>query len=270
MTLQDKSATCNGALALIRATREARIEPPLRKLVVFILASYADPNGASIRPSLKTVAAHTGTDPRSVRRHVRALEVDGVLVQTSPARQHHPAEYRLVLDALRADTRVHPDGPRADSDVARADSGDIQGGLTSPPTCTDLSQPEDTTARPAARHDGRFDLEAFRAVYPKRGGAQPWSRAVKTANARIRQGEPFNAMIEGAKRYAAHCETAGKTGTQFVMQAATFLGADRHYLEPWAQPTDEAEPSRELHATAYANEAAVRRFREGRKARGTE
>ena len=269
MTLQDQPANCNGALALFRAAREARIEPPLRKLIVFILASYADPNGASIRPSLKTVAAHTRTDPRSVRRHVRALEVDGILVQTSPARQHHPAEYRLVRDALRADSSVRPDAPRADSGVPRADSGDTQSGLTSPPTCSDLKYLPVTTARQAARPAGPFDLEAFKAVYPKRNGSQPWSRAVKAANARIKEGEPLDAMIEGAKRYAAHCETTGKTGTEFVMQAARFLGPDRHYLEPWAQSTDEANTSHELHASAYTNEEFVRLWREGIKTRGT-
>ena len=100
MTLIEQPGKRNGALALVRAVREARIIPPLRKLIVFVLASYADADGSSICPSLKTVAELTGRDIRSVRRHIRALEADGVLVQTKPASRTRGAEFRLMRDAL--------------------------------------------------------------------------------------------------------------------------------------------------------------------------
>ena len=48
-------------------------------------------------------------------------------------------------------------------------------------------------------------------------------------------------MIEGAKRYTAYCEATGKTGTEYVMQAATFLGPERHYLEVWDSPLSKSE-----------------------------
>ena len=56
---------------------------------------------------------------------------------------------------------------------------------------------------------------------------------MKAAGARIKDGSSFEAMVTGACRYAAFCDAAGKTDTEFVMQAATFLGPERHYLEPW-------------------------------------
>ena len=100
--VQGQTANGNGALALIRLAREALIQPLLRKTLVLILASYADPDGGSIYPSLKTLALLTGRDIRNVRRQIRGLEADGLLVQTKPASRTQGAEFRLVIDALDA------------------------------------------------------------------------------------------------------------------------------------------------------------------------
>lgn len=43
-------------------------------------------------------------------------------------------------------------------------------------------------------------------------------------------------MLEGLTRYVRHLEHEGKVGTQFVLQAATFLGPERRYEEPWELP----------------------------------
>ena len=150
----------NGALALMRAIRDAEIAPPNRKLVLLMLATYANCEGAGIRPSLETVARLSGLDVRSVRRHVRACRDRGWLVQTEPSRQHRPAEYRISLAALRPDTSVRP-GAAPDrtpesalgSDrtpvSARPDSGVPQTGHQSPGICTDLNRPGAPTASPA-------------------------------------------------------------------------------------------------------------------------
>lgn len=95
---------------------------------------------------------------------------------------------------------------------------------------------EDTSARPQA--NGQHDFEEFKAAYPKRQGSQPWTRAMKAANARIRAGHSFDEMIEGAQRYAAFCDATDKTGTEYVMQAATFLGPERHFINPWTIPQE--------------------------------
>ena len=100
---------------------------------------------------------------------------------------------------------------------------------------------KDPTARLPRRPDENLDFESFKAAYPKRSGAQPWARAVKTANVRIKEGATFDAMIYGARRYSAHCDAEGKTGTQYVMQAATFLGPGKHFLEPWNPPPGKSE-----------------------------
>ena len=97
------------------------------------------------------------------------------------------------------------------------------------------------SARLPTRPAEELDFESFKAAYPKRTGAQPWAKAVKAANARIKGGAHFCAMIDGARRYAAFCEATDKSGTEFVMQAATFLGPEQHFMEPWDLPPSKSE-----------------------------
>ena len=93
-----------------------------------------------------------------------------------------------------------------------------------------------TGERFLARFEDGADFDRFKAAYPKRAGSQPWRRAMDAATARAKEGHDFDAMIAGAERYARFCGAAGETGTRFVMQAATFLGRECHFLEPWEPP----------------------------------
>lgn len=92
--------------------------------------------------------------------------------------------------------------------------------------------------------DDPGELLDFKVAYPARSGSQPWRRAVKAARARIAEGHTWAEMIAGATRYAAYAEAGGIEGTQFVMQAATFLGPDKQFLEPWDPPKVVAPPAR--------------------------
>jgi hypothetical protein len=76
----------------------------------------------------------------------------------------------------------------------------------------------------------------FKLAYPERAGDQGWRKAVKSAHARIAEGHTTAEFIEGAKRYSAFCQSTGKTGTEYVKQAATFLGPDKPFLQPWHPP----------------------------------
>ncbi|HBC1013025.1 TPA: helix-turn-helix domain-containing protein [Escherichia coli] len=72
--------------------------------------------------------------------------------------------------------------------------------------------------------------------YPKRAGGNSKSAAFKAWKARIREGIKPETMLDGVKRYAAWVSVTGNTGTQFVKQAATFFGPDRHFEDTWQQP----------------------------------
>lgn len=111
----------------------------------------------------------------------------------------------------------------------------------------DADAVRDTTAaaqpKPRARARARARLDAepeelgrLRSAYPRRSGSQPWRRAAQAAHARIADGHTWAEMIDGARRYAAYIAATGREGTEFVMQAATFLGPDKHFAQPWTPP----------------------------------
>jgi hypothetical protein len=87
----------------------------------------------------------------------------------------------------------------------------------------------------------RPTLDAMKAVYPKRAGAQPWGRAEKAIAARLREGVSEIEILDGASRYAAFAKETGIDGTAYVMQVATFCGPEKHFLEPWAPPPTSGE-----------------------------
>ncbi len=64
---------------------------------------------------------------------------------------------------------------------------------------------------------------------------------MKAVKARIKAGTAtWDEILDGVRRYAEFCKTEGKTGTEFVMMAATFCGPDEHYKEKWECAPDEA------------------------------
>lgn len=81
--------------------------------------------------------------------------------------------------------------------------------------------------------------EAFEVAwreYPKRAGGNSKSAAMKAWNARLREGCTEEVLLGGVRRYAAFVRATGKEGTVYVKQAATFLGPDKHFEEPFVPP----------------------------------
>ena len=92
--------------------------------------------------------------------------------------------------------------------------------------------------------DSSDDLQFERAwsLYPKRAGGNSKAAARKAWNARLKAGVSADDMIDGVERYAAFCHATGRTGTQFVRQAATFFGPDLHFEERFDIPANAAKP----------------------------
>ncbi|EEV8078846.1 helix-turn-helix domain-containing protein [Escherichia coli] len=88
----------------------------------------------------------------------------------------------------------------------------------------------------SARQEYSPEFEQAWQEYPKRAGGNSKSAAFKAWKARIREGVTPETMLDGVKRYAAWVRVSGNTGTQFVKQASTFFGPDRHFEESWQQP----------------------------------
>ncbi|HFV9276881.1 TPA: helix-turn-helix domain-containing protein [Enterobacter asburiae] len=74
-------------------------------------------------------------------------------------------------------------------------------------------------------------------AYPKRAGGNSKAAAWKAWKARIKDGVSTVEMLAGVNRYAAYVRTTGSAGTQYVKQAATFFGPDRHFEESWQAPS---------------------------------
>lgn len=110
-----------------------------------------------------------------------------------------------------------------------------------PPREEEEEEGNTTAAARPTRAPEPPEFGALWAVYPKRGGGNPRPRALKAARARLTEGATWNELHDGVSRYAEFCRATGKVGTEYVMQAATFLGPDRRFAEPWNLPATKAD-----------------------------
>jgi hypothetical protein len=93
--------------------------------------------------------------------------------------------------------------------------------------------------RPAQKLD-LFDK--LRSIYPKRSGSHRLPQAKAKFTKLATNGVGHERIIAGATRYRAWCDKTEKTGTEFVMQLATWLNQGC-YDEPYDLAS--AKPSRE-------------------------
>lgn len=150
--------------------------------------------------------------------------------------------------------------PEADSVYAlKADSGAVQHAMTAGPERSHQPQqpkadsaiqreadwvvPENT-GQPAGRVDYPDGFEQVWREYPLRAGANPKKSAFSAWKARLREGVPPEAMLDGVRRYAGYLAATGKAGTEFVQRATTFFGPDRNFENPWLIPTSGANNQR--------------------------
>lgn len=80
------------------------------------------------------------------------------------------------------------------------------------------------------------EFEQVKAIYPHRDGDQRWRTAFSHYRAARKVGEPMETILAGVQRYRAWCEGKGKIGTETVKQAATFMGPEKSWREPWEVP----------------------------------
>ncbi len=89
----------------------------------------------------------------------------------------------------------------------------------------------------SAKQDYSPEFETTWQAYPKRAGGNSKAAAYKAWKARLKDGVKPEEMLAGVKRYAAYVKVTGNAGTQFVKQATTFFGPDRHFEEAWQTPS---------------------------------
>ena len=67
----------------------------------------------------------------------------------------------------------------------------------------------------------------------RRSGPDSKKAAFKAYSARLREGVTHERLLTGVKAYAAYIRAEDKENTEFVKQAATFLGPNEHYLQTY-------------------------------------
>jgi hypothetical protein len=104
----------------------------------------------------------------------------------------------------------------------------------------DLNQDSEKRERAPRGTDDQWFLD-FKLVYPNRAGDQNWSEARRRVNARLKEGHTPEQILEGGRRYAAYCKATESTDTQFVKQAAVFVGPAKHFMDAWTLPPNKAD-----------------------------
>lgn len=166
--------------------------------------------------------AHNGTDAKRkaltakrVKRHRTRTAVSDVTQEKRTS----------VTEALPDQTRL---------DQTKPDQ------KKNPSACATPTDSKVVTVTVSRETDPEWFLD-FKLAYPPRAGDQGWRKAQRAANERMREGHAPTEFVEGAKRYAEFCRQTQKLGTEFVKQAATFLGPDKPFLQPWSAPATKAD-----------------------------
>ena len=243
------------SMDLMVEAMKIKVGNPLRKLVLLKLADNASDLG-ECWPSYQHIADQCEISKRSVMNHIEALCECGLIkkeLRTGP-KGNSSNVYQLNL-------RSAGDSPGGSANRSLPGAGDsLPGAGDSPggsagaaprishsfePVIESVNEPIKHTGASAdasaparsAKQDYSPEFETAWQDYPKRAGGNSKAAAWKAWKARLKDGVNPEAMLAGVKRYATYARATGSVGTQYVKQAATFFGPDRHFEESWQAPS---------------------------------
>ena len=263
------------SMELMVKAMKIRVGNPLRKLVLIKLADNASDQG-ECWPSYQHIADQCEISKRSVMNHIAALCESGLVKKVTRKGEKGNSSniYLLHLDGAGdslggsannslsgaanspGSAGVAPGGSANNSLSGAANSpgsaGVAPGGSAgdSPRTSHSFEPVKEPVNEPIAvgasadesvrvrsnRPEYSPEFEQAWLAYPKRAGGNSKSAAFKAWKARLNEGVNPETMLEGVKRYAGWVSAMGNSGTQFVKQAVTFFGPDRHFEESWEVP----------------------------------
>ncbi|HBT4773460.1 TPA: helix-turn-helix domain-containing protein [Klebsiella variicola subsp. variicola] len=243
------------SMDLMVQAMKIKVGNPLRKLVLLKLADNASDLG-ECWPSYQHIADQCEISKRSVMNHIEALCECGLIkkeLRTGP-KGNSSNVYQLNL-------RSAGDSPGGSANRSLPSATDsLPGAADSPggsagaaprishsfePVNEPVNEPIKHTGASAiasapvrsAKQDYSPEFETAWQAYPKRAGGNSKSGAFKAWKARLKDGVKPEDMLAGVKRYAVYTRATGSIGTQFVKQASTFFGPDRHFEESWQAPS---------------------------------
>lgn len=243
------------SMDLMVQAMKIKVGNPLRKLVLLKLADNASDLG-ECWPSYQHIADQCEISKRSVMNHIEALCECGLIKKElrTGLKGNSSNVYQLNL-------RSAGDSPGGSANRSLPGAGDsLPGAGDSPggsagaaprishsfePVIESVNEPIKHTGASAdasaparsAKQDYSPEFETAWQDYPKRAGGNSKAAAWKAWKARLKDGVNPEAMLAGVKRYATYARATGSVGTQYVKQAATFFGPDRHFEESWQAPS---------------------------------
>ncbi|EIQ7179447.1 helix-turn-helix domain-containing protein [Escherichia coli] len=216
------------SMELMVKAMKIRVGNPLRKLVLIKLADNASDQG-ECWPSYQHIADQCEISKRSVMNHIAAL-CDSGLVKKVTRKGEKGNSSNIYL--LHLDGAGDSLGGSANNSLSSAANSPGSAGVA---PGVGASADESVRVR-SNRPEYSPEFEQAWLAYPKRAGGNSKSAAFKAWKARLNEGVKPETMLEGVKRYAGWVSAMGNSGTQFVKQAVTFFGPDRHFEESWEVP----------------------------------
>lgn len=243
------------SMDLMVQAMKIRVGNPLRKLVLLKLADNASDLG-ECWPSYQHIADQCEISKRSVMNHIEALCECGLIkkeLRTGP-KGNSSNVYQLNLRSAGDSLGGSANRSLPGATDSLPGAGDSPGGSAGAaprishsfePVNEPVNEPikhtgaSATASAPArsAKQDYSPEFETAWQAYPKRAGGNSKSGAFKAWKARLKDGVKPEDMLAGVKRYAAYARATGSVGTQYVKQAASFFGPDRHFEESWQAPS---------------------------------
>lgn len=113
-------------------------------------------------------------------------------------------------------------------------------GLQTAPVAQDNNKTENKTENKTNTTSVDLLFERFWRDYPKRAGNNPRRKAEQAWSARLEEKCDPESILAGEQRYIAFLKATGKVGTEYVMQASTFVGPNRCWEQAWDAPKSKA------------------------------
>ena len=203
------------------------------------------------------LARMVGETPGRVRRLLKELEAHGVFSRTDSGvmfsrrmvRDEHIRNVRAEAGRLGGNPNLT--GDRKDNSEDRGKDNRLlkQTDKQKPtPSSSSSSSSSNLPALRVERGHKNYSAEFLKlwVAYPARSGSAAKEKASIQVAARLREGVPFEFLLEKTTAYRAWAEATGKVGTEKVMQASRFYGASKEYeqgnwsIAPAVNRADEA------------------------------
>jgi len=85
---------------------------------------------------------------------------------------------------------------------------------------------------------------------PSRGPGNNKHKTFRVYSTRLKEGHTYKQMLDGMLAYKLYCRSQNILDTPYVMQLATFLGPNLHFLDDWTPV--KALPRQDEELAVYA------------------